>query len=117
MTENLIDRLVFDVLKDAVGDDFIEELVNTFGEEAPVIITNMRQALSVQDVDVFRREAHSMKTNAATFGATGLADFAKKLEYLARDDQLDQVGNQVDELERLYQVAQMELERLGKGGE
>jgi len=117
MTENVIDRSVFDALKDSVGDDFIGELVSTFGEEAPVMITNMRKALSVQDADAFRREAHSMKTNAATFGATGLADLAKELEHLARDNQLVQVGDQVDDLERIYQLAHSELERLGNGDE
>jgi len=58
-----------------------------------------------------------MKTNAATFGATDLADLAKKLEYLARDNQLIQVGDQVNELEQKYQVAHSELERLGNDDE
>ena len=117
MTETVIDRSVFDGLKDSVGEDFIGELVGTFGEEAPTMIENMRHALSVQDADVFRREAHSMKTNAATFGAIGLADLAKKLEYLARENQLNQVGDQLEELEGMYQTARDELERLSDGGE
>ena len=116
MTGKLIDRSVFDGLKDSVGDDFIEELVSTFGEEAPVMIANMRKALSAQDAGVFRREAHSLKTNAATFGATDLADLARILEFLARDNQLDQVGDQLEQLESMYQAAYSELERLGDGG-
>lgn len=116
MTENVIDRSVFDGLKDSVGDDFIGELVSTFGEEAPLMIANLRKALSAQDVDAFRREAHSMKTNAATFGATDLSELARKLEYLARDDQLDQVVGELDELENMYQVAYNELDGLSNGG-
>ena len=112
MTENMIDRTVFDSLKDSVGDDFIGELVETFGEEAPLMIGNLRQALSAHDVDTFRREAHSMKTNAATFGATSLADLAKTLEQLARENQLDLVGDQLDLFESLYQKAYKALERL-----
>jgi len=117
MTENVIDRSIFDGLRDSVGDDFIGELVSTFDEEAPLMIENMRKALSAQDTDVFRREAHSMKTNAATFGANALAELAKKLEYLARENQLDQVGRQLEELESMYQSVQGELARLGNGGE
>lgn len=112
MTENVIDRAVFASLKDSVGDDFIGELVDTFWEEAPSMITNMRQALSAHDEDTFRREAHSMKTNAATFGATNLAELARSLEQLARENQLDLVGDQLDLFESLYREAHKALEKL-----
>ena len=112
MTENVIDRAVFDSLKDSVGDDFIGELVETFGEEAPSMIGNLRQALSAHDADTFRREAHSMKTNAATFGATSLAELAKTLEQLARENQLNLVGNQLELFESSYQEAYKALEIL-----
>ncbi len=112
MSENIIERSIFDLLKDSVGVDFISELINTFGEEALVMIANLRQALSDKNVDAFRREAHSMKTNAATFGAIELAELAKSLEYLARENQLDQVGDQLDLLESLHKAAQSELETL-----
>jgi HPt (histidine-containing phosphotransfer) domain-containing protein len=112
MSENVIDRTVFNELKDSVGGDFIVELVGTFGEEAPIMIANLRQALSEQDADAFRRETHSMKTNAITFGATDLAELAKSLEYLARVGMLDQVADQVDLLENMYKAAQSELETL-----
>lgn len=112
MTENVIDRAAFDLLKDAVGDDFIGELVDTFSEEAPSMIANMRQALSDQDADTFRREAHSMKTNAATFGATDLLELAKKLEQLAREGQLSQVGNELELMESLYLESLKALEAL-----
>jgi len=112
MCDNTIERAVFEVLKDSVGSDFISELVSTFGEEAPMMIAKLRQALSEKNVDDFRREAHSMKTNAATFGATDLAELAKSLEYLARENQLDKVGDQLDLLENKYKTAQSELETL-----
>jgi HPt (histidine-containing phosphotransfer) domain-containing protein len=112
MSENTIDRAVFDALKDSVGADFIGELISTFGDESPIMFVNLRQALSEQNVDAFRREAHSMKTNAATFGATNLAELAKSLEYLARGNQLDQVGDQLDLLESMQKAAQSELETL-----
>ena len=112
MTETAIDRAVFETLIDSVGSDFINELVATFFEEAPIIIANLRQALSESNTDTFRREAHSMKTNAATFGANNLAEFARTLEHIARENQLDQIGDQLDVLEHLYLTAQGELERL-----
>jgi len=115
MNKNIIELAVFDALKDSVGVDFIGELIDTFGEEAPIMIENLRQSLSEKNVDAFRREAHSMKTNAATFGATDLAELAKSLEYLARENQLDHVGDQLDLLESLHKEVQSEMETLSNG--
>jgi HPt (histidine-containing phosphotransfer) domain-containing protein len=57
----------------------------------------MEIALAAGDVDSFRRNAHSMKSNANTFGATELAALAKELESMARENNLD-VGNRVEVL-------------------
>jgi len=97
MTE-IIDRSVLFALSDSVGEDFISELIDTFMEEAPGMLDEMQQALSAGDVDSFRRAAHSLKTNANTFGATELAEKARELEYMAREDNLD-IGNRLESLE------------------
>jgi HPt (histidine-containing phosphotransfer) domain-containing protein len=110
MTEK-IDRSVLAGLSEAVGEDFIGELIDTFTEETPGIFAEMRQALSTGDVDSFRRAAHSLKTNASTFGATELAEKAKELEYMARENNLD-VGNRLELLGETYQQAADELESL-----
>jgi len=105
----LIDRSVIDGLSDAVGEDFVGELIDTFLEEAPGIFAEMRQALSAGDADSFRRAAHSLKTNAATFGATELAEKAKELEYMARENDLN-IENKLDLLGEVYKQAADELE-------
>lgn len=114
MTGN-IDRSVLTALTDSVGEDFIGELIDTFMEEAPGLIRDMRQALSAGDADTFRRAAHSLKTNANTFGAVELADKARELEYMAREDNLD-IGNRLNELEDAYKRATHELMMLKGNG-
>ena len=106
-----IDLNTFNALKDAMGDDFIIELVESFFAEAPDLLAQMRNALTSQDVDVFRRAAHSLKSNAATFGATNLADLAKELEKMARENNLD-VGDKMDAIEESYKQAETELKSL-----
>jgi len=88
MPDSRIDRHAFDELKQTVGDDFITELVSTFLEEAPPMLAQLRSALLAQDADAFRRTAHSLKTNANTFGALVLGKQAKALEHggLPADD-------------------------------
>jgi HPt (histidine-containing phosphotransfer) domain-containing protein len=80
MSESVIDQAVFSELKDAGGMEFAVELVDTFLEEAPGILTELRSAQAQGDVDGFRRAAHSLKSNGNTFGASTLATLARELE-------------------------------------
>ncbi|MBN1453428.1 MAG: GAF domain-containing protein [Anaerolineales bacterium] len=107
MTGN-IDRSVLSALSDSVGKDFINELIDTFMEEAPGMFNEMQQALAAGDVESFRRAAHSLKTNANTFGATELGEKARELEYMARENNLN-IGNRLGELEDTYRNATQEL--------
>jgi HPt (histidine-containing phosphotransfer) domain-containing protein len=80
MSDALIDRAVFTELQETAGAEFVVELVDTFIEEGPSMLAEMRAALSAGAVDRFRRAAHSLKSNAHTFGATALATQARALE-------------------------------------
>ena len=110
MTE-LIDRLVLSGLSESVGEDFVGELIDTFLEEAPGMFKEMKQALSENDADGFRRAAHSFKTNANTFGANELAEKAQELEYMARENNLN-VGGKLELLEESYKRTAKELTSL-----
>jgi len=67
-------------LEATAGADFVRELVATFLAEAPQMLDGLREALAGSDAERFRRTAHSLKSNANTFGATALAVMAKQLE-------------------------------------
>jgi histidine phosphotransfer protein HptB len=80
MTQPTIDVATFEELKATAGDDFVRELVDTFLVEAPAMLDELRAAYAAGNADTFRRAAHSLKSNANTFGALTLARFAKHLE-------------------------------------
>jgi histidine phosphotransfer protein HptB len=80
MSEPTIDRAIFDELKEAAGAEFVMELVDTFLAEAPAMLDELRRSFAARDADVFRRTAHSLKSNSNTFGAHGLGAMAKELE-------------------------------------
>lgn len=105
MAAPVIDRAVFDNLKEMMGADYIVELVNAFLEEAPTLIAQLRPALEAKDADTFRRAAHSVKSNASTFGATNLFEQARELEFMARENRLGEVGNRIEILEETYRRA------------
>lgn len=80
MTEPLLDPQVYEELAEAVGTDFAAELVLTFLEDAPNLFGALRTAAAEGDADGYRRAAHSIKSNADTFGATALAALARMME-------------------------------------
>ena len=108
----VIDKATFDELKQMSGDDFINELIDTFLEDAPNMIAEIKSALADNDADTFRRAAHSMKSNAATFGANELAELAKELEMLGKDNKLNETGDKLQSMEEAYASAKKELEAL-----
>ena len=108
----VIDQATFEELKQMSGEDFINELIDTFIEDAPTMIAEMKSALEGDDADTFRRAAHSMKSNAATFGANELAELAKELEMLGKDNKLNETGDRLKSMEEAYASAKEELEAL-----
>jgi histidine phosphotransfer protein HptB len=80
MPEPTINPATFAELQDAAGAEFVVELVDTFLEEAPAMLAELRSAQAAQDADAFRRAAHSLKSNSNTFGATALGLMARQLE-------------------------------------
>jgi HPt (histidine-containing phosphotransfer) domain-containing protein len=106
MTE--IDKATFGELKELSGADFINELIDAFLEDGPNMIQNMRAALEAKDAESFRRNAHSLKSNANTFGAAQLGTLAKELEVMGRENNLD-IGNRLEVLTDMFEKVAQEL--------
>lgn len=105
---SVINQTTFEELKQMSGDDFINELIEAFLDDAPKMINAMQTALAAKDVESFRRNAHSMKSNANTFGATELGALAKELEMMGKENNLE-IGNRLDVLKEAYGKVAKEL--------
>jgi len=106
---SVIDANTFEDLKQMAGADFIGELINTFLEDTPQLIQQLHSALSSNNAESFRRAAHSLKSNAASFGANLLSAQARELEMLGRENKLNEVGDKLKSLDEAYQVVAQEL--------
>ena len=104
----VIDKAAFDELKQMSGADFINELIDAFLDDAPQMINEMQAALATKDVESFRRNAHSLKSNANTFGALELAVLAKELELMGKENNLD-IGNRLEGLNEAFGKVAEEL--------
>lgn len=105
---SIIDQNTFNELKQMSGEDFINELIDAFLDDAPNMLNNMETALKAKDIESFRRNAHSMKSNANTFGATKLGALAKELEFMAKENNLE-IGDRLTVLKEAYEQVAEEL--------
>jgi HPt (histidine-containing phosphotransfer) domain-containing protein len=103
-----IDRAIFNELKQMSGGDFINELIDAFLEDGPSMISAMEAALAARDVEAFRRNAHSLKSNANTFGAVDLGSLARDLEMMAKGYNL-QIGTRLEMLKAEFDRVVHEL--------
>ncbi len=103
MSEPFIDRATFDGLKDMVGDDFVDELVETYLEDSPGLLADLRRALDDGDAAAFRRTAHSLKSTSSSMGALSFATLARELENIGQEERLDEAGPLLDRLEESYE--------------
>jgi HPt (histidine-containing phosphotransfer) domain-containing protein len=87
-----LDVASLQALGDLVGDDpeLLGSLVDVFLEEAPVRLSELRSGLESGDAVLLGRAAHTLKSNALTFGALELADLSERLELMARGGDLSE---------------------------
>ena len=105
---SVIDKATFEELKQISGVDFINELIDAFLDDAPNMIQGMQSAHDTKDIESFRRNAHSLKSNANTFGALELGMLAKELEFMAKENNLD-IGSRLEVLQETFDKVAEEL--------
>jgi histidine phosphotransfer protein HptB len=115
MADAVIDPAVFAELRAATGAEFAAELVTTFFEEAPGMLADLRGAHAKGDADRFRRAAHSLKSNASTFGAVTLAGLARTLELNGPAAEPARAIASLDALDAEYKRAAAALKDLAHG--
>jgi HPt (histidine-containing phosphotransfer) domain-containing protein len=107
-----------DELLDATGGDpgFLVELIDTFLTDAPAQVAAMREAMGAGEAEALVRPAHTLKSSAATFGATELAERCRALEAQARAGSLEGADAAVDSIETALADASAALSKVRDRG-
>ena len=84
-------------LLEITGDDvsFVDELVDTFIEDAATQLDALRAAAGNDDADAAVRPAHSLKSNSVNVGATVLADLSRSIELDGRTGAIRDLAERV----------------------
>jgi HPt (histidine-containing phosphotransfer) domain-containing protein len=93
-----IDTTALTRLAEGTGGDasFVEELIAQFVADAPELVVAAKAGLESGNADDVRRAAHTLKSNAATFGAQELAERSRRVEEIARSGDLQEAAGLID---------------------
>jgi|GEM_PF-2718394 len=83
-TSGPIDPAVFAELRAGITPESFRQLVGRFSTDTPHRIVRMRAAAALGDHELIGREAHTLKSTAALFGARRLMAAAAAIETMAR---------------------------------
>jgi|WetSurMetagenome_2_1015567.scaffolds.fasta_scaffold684218_1 histidine phosphotransfer protein HptB len=108
----IIDVTTFEELKENMGLDFIDEILQAYFEETPKLIRNLQQALKTKDYEGFTRAAHSIKSTSNSVGALYYGTLARELEIIGKERNLENVSGKVEMLVSGYTEVQQALEEL-----
>ncbi len=114
---SVLDPAAIENLREMVGGDveFMIELIDVFLNDAPRMLSDMRQSFESGDAEVLHRAAHSLKSNAAEFGAIGLSDLCREIETLSKAGAVDGTDELVTRAKAEYVQVQAALEAARQG--
>jgi signal transduction histidine kinase/CheY-like chemotaxis protein/HPt (histidine-containing phosphotransfer) domain-containing protein len=116
--DGVIDRAVLaDLLAMLGGDrDGLDSLIDTFLDDAPNLLAELRQDLAAGDAPGVRRVAHGLKSNGADFGAARLTELCRELEAVGRSGDLAPAPELLALVEIEYGRVRAELAEMRRTG-
>lgn len=111
MSEPTLDPAGFAHLLEITGDDleFVDELIDTYLEDASVQLGAMRSAAEASDVAALVRPAHSLKSSSANVGAMALAEACRSLEADGRSGNVPEAATRVEACARALDLVRAAL--------
>ncbi len=103
-TSEIIDEEAFARLLESLGGDvdFLGELVEAYLASTPGLFASMRNGVAAGDAYGLQRDAHSLKSGSAGFGALAFAAQCKELEDMGRMGTLQGANEKISALEWTY---------------
>lgn len=82
-----IDKQALEKLRAMVGGEEADlvEIIASFLEEGPTLMASLQKSAQDNNLDLIRRSAHSLKSNARDMGAFELAETCARIERLATE--------------------------------
>jgi len=112
-----IDQAAIDRLRTIAPDEAaFAQLIASFADNGANTLAQLVDAAGAGNVDDVMRFAHTLKSNAASFGAVDLTDRCAQLEVQARGGTIDDLDGQVATIAGAFEQARSALTYLGGQG-
>ena len=101
-----IDPAAIEEYREVLGDEFAAffvDLIDDFFVSGPALVQDLKNALTSNDVELFTRAAHTMKSNCKTFGAYEFANYAYELEEIGGSKDISGATEKVAALENAFE--------------
>ncbi|HYH92527.1 MAG TPA: Hpt domain-containing protein [Candidatus Saccharimonadales bacterium] len=111
MDPAILDPDAFDHLLEITGGEleFVEELIDTYLEDAVAQLGAMRTGAAAADVGAIVRPAHSLKSSSANVGAKALEALCRSLEADATSGAMEDPSGRVAEVAAAFERARAAL--------
>ncbi len=94
---NAIDNNTIEALKEIMGDTF-NLLISTFTDDTGQLVQSLTELQQQNKLEVFTRNAHSIKSSSANVGALQLSSIAAKLEGLGKSGDIANTDTLIEQL-------------------
>jgi|GEM_PF-3924267 len=84
--------------------NILEKIVSLYFENSNKILLEFEQAVETRDAKKIRSAAHSLKSSSANLGAENLAELCKEIENSGKNNHLDDIDVQYEQLKQLYDI-------------
>jgi PAS domain S-box-containing protein len=107
----VLDPGALDSLAETIGGrEALAELARTFLEDSERLLSELRRSVEEGRAEEVRRHAHTLKSTAASFGATELSDLCRELEARAQAGAVDGAGDLLDAIDAQFVRVRSTLE-------
>ncbi len=106
-----LDRDVLDQLREDLGGTAaVREVIRTFLDQTPSVLSALRDAAARADVPSIRRAAHMIKGTSSILGARELSEQCAEIERVGQTGCIDNAALRVITVEALYRTIEAALE-------
>jgi CheY-like chemotaxis protein len=99
-TEPVLEPAALGRLRETVGgEEDLAELVAIFLRDTARLLVELGHSLEAGRADEARRHAHTLKSTAASFGATRLTELCRRIESLAKGGSVEEAGGFLAEVD------------------
>ncbi|NUU00766.1 Hpt domain-containing protein [Herbaspirillum robiniae] len=111
MNDNPYQHINPEPLLEAMGGDAAacRHMFGTFAKSAPATFGRLEQAITADDAQQVKREAHSLKSMTALVGAGPLTEQLKAIEQLSKAEPPQSAQPQLAELKQLFTAVAAEV--------